>query len=104
MFPITFNFTYTRQVMSQFGIHLIHVINFSNVQNALRISVMYVVSRVSIFVSEGWALERALYCVPCGDCDQKYFGETKRSFNTHKNTLTIQNIFILKKVRLPNLH
>ena len=26
----------------------------------------------------------AVYCVPCGDCDQKYFGETKRSFNTRK--------------------
>ena len=26
----------------------------------------------------------SLYCVPCGNCDQKYFGETKRSFNTRK--------------------
>jgi len=26
----------------------------------------------------------AVYCVPCGDCDQKYFGKTKRSFKTHK--------------------
>ena len=26
----------------------------------------------------------AVYCVPCGDCDQKYFGETKRTFNTRK--------------------
>jgi len=28
--------------MSQFGINFIHVINFSNVQNVLRISVMYI--------------------------------------------------------------
>jgi len=33
--PINFNFTYTRKAMSQFGIHFIHVINFSNVQNDL---------------------------------------------------------------------
>jgi len=26
----------------------------------------------------------AVYCVPCGDCHQKYYGERKRSFNTHK--------------------
>ena len=26
----------------------------------------------------------AVYCVPCGNCDQTYFGETKRSFNTRK--------------------
>ena len=26
----------------------------------------------------------AVYCVPCGDCDQKYFGKTNRSFNTRK--------------------
>jgi len=26
----------------------------------------------------------AVYCVPCGNCDQKYFGETERSFNTRK--------------------
>ena len=26
----------------------------------------------------------AVYCVPCGDCDQKYFGETKRLFNTRR--------------------
>jgi len=26
----------------------------------------------------------AVYCVPCGNCNQKYFGETKRSFNTRK--------------------
>jgi len=26
----------------------------------------------------------AVFGVPCGDCDQKYFGETKRSFNTRK--------------------
>jgi len=24
----------------------------------------------------------AVYCVPCDECDQKYFGETKRSSNT----------------------
>ena len=47
----------TRQAMSQFGINFIHVINFSNVQNVLRISVMYVMSRVRTFVWEGWALE-----------------------------------------------
>jgi len=33
---------------SQFGIYFIHVIYFSNVQNVLRISVMYVMSRVRI--------------------------------------------------------
>ena len=26
----------------------------------------------------------AIYCVPCGDCDQKYFGETKMSFKKRK--------------------
>ena len=26
----------------------------------------------------------AVYCVPCGNCDQRYFGETERSFNTRK--------------------
>ena len=32
----------------------------------------------------------AVYCVPCGNCDQKHFGETKRSFNTRKkSTFTI---------------
>jgi len=36
--------------MSQFGMNFIHVINFSNVQNVLRISVMYVIRRVRIFV------------------------------------------------------
>jgi len=46
--------------MSQFGINFIHVINFSNVQNGLRISIMYVMGRVRIFVSEGWALERIM--------------------------------------------
>jgi len=46
--------------MFQFGINFIHVLNFSNVQNILRISVMYVMSRVRIFVSEGWALESIL--------------------------------------------
>ena len=50
IFLINFNFTYTKQAMSQFGINFIHVINFSNVQNVLRISVMYVMSRVRIFV------------------------------------------------------
>ena len=49
-FLLNLNFTYTRQAMSQFGINVIHVINFSNVQNVLRISVMYVMSRVRIFV------------------------------------------------------
>ena len=43
-------FTYTRQAMSQFGMNFIHVINFSNVQNVLFISVIYVMSRVKIFV------------------------------------------------------
>jgi len=28
--------------------------------------------------------QSAVYCVPCGNCDQKYFGETKRLFNTRK--------------------
>jgi len=46
--------------MSQFGINFIHVTKSSNVQNVLRISVMYVISRVRIFVWEGWALERIL--------------------------------------------
>jgi len=36
--------------MSQFGINFIHVINFSEVQNVLRISAMYVMSIVRIFV------------------------------------------------------
>jgi len=31
----------------------------------------------------------AVYCVPCGDCDQKYFGKTKRSFNTRKKSTLI---------------
>ena len=43
-------FTSTRQTMSQFGMNFIHVISFSNVQNILFISVMYVMSRVKIFV------------------------------------------------------
>jgi len=43
--------------MSQFGMNFIHVINFSTVQNVLRISVMYVISRVRIFVYAGLALE-----------------------------------------------
>jgi len=46
--------------MWQFGINVIHVLNFSNVQNILRISVMYVMSRLRIFVQEGWALESIL--------------------------------------------
>ena len=50
IFPNNFNFTYTRQPMSQVSINFIHVINFSNVQNVLRICVMYVMSRVRIFV------------------------------------------------------
>jgi len=50
IFPINFNFTYTRQAVSQFDINFIHVIHFYNVQNVLRISVMYVMSRVRIFV------------------------------------------------------
>jgi len=29
-----------------------------------------------------------VHCVPCSDCDQKYFGETRRSLNTRKNTLS----------------
>jgi len=48
--PINFNFTYTRQAMSQFGMNFIHVINFSKVQNVLRISVVYVKSRVRFFL------------------------------------------------------
>ena len=35
--------------MSQFGMNFIHVINFSYVQNVLRVFVMYVISRVRIF-------------------------------------------------------
>jgi len=31
IFPIDFNFTYTRYVMSEFGINFIHVTNFSKV-------------------------------------------------------------------------
>jgi len=26
----------------------------------------------------------AVYCVRCGDCEQKYFGETRGSLNTRK--------------------
>ena len=52
--------SHIRQAMSQFGINVIHVINFSNVQNVLRISVIYVMNRVRIFVQEGWALETIL--------------------------------------------
>ena len=55
--PIHFNFTYTRQATSHLVINFIHVINFFSVQNVLRISVMYVMSRVTIFVLEGCALE-----------------------------------------------
>jgi len=36
--------------MSQFGINFIHVINFSDVQNVLCISVMYVMSRIRICI------------------------------------------------------
>jgi len=36
--------------MLQLGMNFIHVINFSNVQNVLSISGMYVMSRVRIFV------------------------------------------------------
>jgi len=36
------------------GINFIHVINIYNVQNVLHISVMYVMSKVRIFVQEGW--------------------------------------------------
>jgi len=50
IFFLNFNFTYTRQTMSQFGINFIHVINFSDVQNVLCISVMYVMSRVRICI------------------------------------------------------
>jgi len=46
--------------MSQFGIIFIHVTNFSNVQNVLRISVIYVMSGVRIFVWEEWELESIL--------------------------------------------
>jgi len=44
IFPTISSFTYTRQTMSQFGMNFIYVINFSNVQNVLRISIMYVIS------------------------------------------------------------
>jgi len=46
--------------MSQFAINFIHVINFSNVQNVLHISVIYVMSREKVFVQEGWALQSIL--------------------------------------------
>jgi len=36
--------------MSQFGMNFIHVTNFSNVQNVLRISIVYVISKVRIFL------------------------------------------------------
>jgi len=51
--PINFTFTYARQSVSQFDINFIHVINFSNVQNVLRISVMYVMSKVRILALKG---------------------------------------------------
>ena len=50
IFPINFNFEYTRKALSRFGMNFIHVINFSNIQNVLRISATYVMSRVRIFV------------------------------------------------------
>jgi len=50
IFPSNFNFTYTRQAMPQFGINFIHARNFSNVPNVLRVSVMYAMSRIEIFV------------------------------------------------------
>jgi len=46
--------------MSQFGKNFINEINFSNLQNVLRTSVMYVMSSARIFVWEGWVLERIL--------------------------------------------
>jgi len=50
IFFLDFNFTYTRQSMSQFGINFIHVINFFKVQNVFRISVMHVMSTVRMFL------------------------------------------------------
>jgi len=66
-FLLNFNSTYTRQAMSQFGINLIHVINFSNVQNVLRSSVMYAMSRVRISVHKGDRWKRS-----CLECSQAY--------------------------------
>ena len=49
IFFLLISISHARQAMSQFGINFIHVINFSNVQNIFRISVMYVMSRIRIF-------------------------------------------------------
>jgi len=38
------------KLCSKFGMNFIHVINVSSVQNVLGISVIYVVSRVTIFI------------------------------------------------------
>jgi len=65
IFPINFNFTYTRQVMSEFGINVIHVMNFSNVQDVLCISVMHVMSKVRIFVPAKHTLQAILYQTHC---------------------------------------
>jgi len=47
----------------------------------------------------------AVYCVPCGNCNQKHFGETKRSFNTRKKEhISYTKQFCPKKVRLLNTH
>ena len=43
--------------MSQFGINFVHVINFSNVQNVLCISVMYMMSSLEYLCIGGWGLE-----------------------------------------------
>jgi len=51
IFPFNFIFTHTREAMSQFGMDFIHVINFYNVHNVRRISVMFVIIRVRIFLS-----------------------------------------------------
>jgi len=49
-FQFNFNFTYTRQALSQFGLNFNYTINFSHEQNVLRIFLMYAMSRATIFV------------------------------------------------------
>jgi len=36
-----------------------------------------------------YRIKASNYLIQCGNCDQKYFGETKRSTHVKKSTLTI---------------